>query len=84
MEEDIKVVYLCDEKACKECRSNAKCCRHTSDITHAKNFEKYDDGIYYEKRQKKIRKANDYSIILICNIITFIFLIITLILLVIW
>lgn len=85
MEEDIKVVYLCDEKACKNCRSDAKECKHTSDIKHAKNF-KLDNGVYFEEKQEKEKNitSNYYSIILICSILTTIFLIINLVLLVIW
>lgn len=30
------VLYLCDQKACKEC--NPGQCRHTTDINHAVNF----------------------------------------------
>lgn len=41
-----KVLYECDRRACHE-----KCslpCRHTTDITHAKNFE-CDNGIWIER-----------------------------------
>lgn len=36
MFEDMKVLYLCDRRACRQCRPP---CTHTSDIAHAKNFE---------------------------------------------
>lgn len=29
--------YICDRKACNQCSDE---CRHTTDITHAKNFSK--------------------------------------------
>ena len=37
---DRKILYLCDGKKCGE---NHDCgeCKHTSDITHAKNFEPF-------------------------------------------
>lgn len=37
-----KQLYLCDGRACKHCSSE---CRHTTDITHAKNFELGIDGV---------------------------------------
>ena len=45
------ILYLCDGQACGP---NHICneCKHTSDITHAMNFEKIDseyDDIYFEK-----------------------------------
>lgn len=45
----INVLYECDRRACHD-----KCslsCYHTSDITHAKNFE-YNDGIWVECHSK--------------------------------
>lgn len=41
----MRVFYVCDRRAC-----GAKCsgCNHTSDIGHAKNFEKVGD-VYFEK-----------------------------------
>ena len=37
------IYYLCDKKECSNCTYPT--CRHTSDITHAKNFTKFDkDG----------------------------------------
>ena len=35
-------LYLCDRRACKHCSPE---CRHTTDITHAKNFELGIDGV---------------------------------------
>ena len=35
-----KVLYICDRRACNKCDPE---CIHTSDISHAKNFELFDD-----------------------------------------
>ena len=35
-------LYLCDRRACNHCSPE---CRHTTDITHAKNFELGIDGV---------------------------------------
>lgn len=35
------IFYLCDKKKCKNC--NYPACKHTQDITHAKNFKKDDE-----------------------------------------
>lgn len=35
-------LYLCDKRACKHCSPE---CRHTKDITHAKNFNLGIDGV---------------------------------------
>lgn len=48
---DPSILYLCDGQACGP---NHICneCKHTSDITHAMNFEKIDskyDDMYFEK-----------------------------------
>lgn len=47
-EADAKIIYLCDGKKCGE---NHDCmeCKHTRDITHAKNFEYDGFGCYWEK-----------------------------------
>ena len=39
------VIFLCDGQQCEVCH-NDECC-HTTDITHAKNFEKIGDS-YWE------------------------------------
>ena len=36
-----KTLYLCDRKACERC-SYPKC-KHTTNIYHARNFERIDD-----------------------------------------
>ena len=46
--DDVKVLYLCDKKACKLCSIIG--CKHTSDVLHAINFEKGPDGNYWEKK----------------------------------
>ena len=35
--EDLKILYLCNGKRCKECNNTE--CSYTSDIKFAKNFE---------------------------------------------
>ncbi len=42
----MKVYYLCDRKRCQNC--SYPFCKHTSDVTHAINFKKDDDGIFVE------------------------------------
>lgn len=43
------VVYICDQRECDNC---SNFCKHTSNIEHAKNFEKVG-SIYYEKIKKE-------------------------------
>lgn len=45
------IVYLCDGRACGD---NHECmeCKHTSDISHAVNFEKLDNSHWLEKEQQ--------------------------------
>ena len=43
------VLYECDGLACGKQPCECKGCRHTTDITHAKNFE-YKDGTWVERR----------------------------------
>lgn len=40
------IAYLCDRHACEDC--SYPMCRHTTDITHAKNFECLEDRRYVE------------------------------------
>lgn len=44
------VFYICDRKKCEPCYS---ACRHTTDITHALNFEKDDDMLGYVEKDKE-------------------------------
>ena len=41
-----KIFYYCDRRKCDKC--NNENCDHTSDITHALNFEKDECGNYVE------------------------------------
>lgn len=46
--ERIKVLYLCNGKACDSCPHDD--CQHTSNVYYAKNFERADDSnIFVEK-----------------------------------
>lgn len=49
-----KVVYLCDGFGCdKKCQLTSPVCRHTSDITHAINFNRIVEGIdMFEEAEK--------------------------------
>lgn len=40
-----KIFYYCDRERCDKCNTD---CDHTSDITHARNFEKDECGNYFE------------------------------------
>lgn len=40
-----KILYLCDGGQCETCSNK---CNHTTDIDHAKNFNK-EFGVYVEK-----------------------------------
>lgn len=44
------VFYICDREKCEKCFSG---CKHTTDITHAINFEKWFDGKYIEKNKEE-------------------------------
>jgi hypothetical protein len=46
------VLYICDAKKCGDI-CPGKECKHTSDITHAKNFVKGDYDSYWEKELHK-------------------------------
>ena len=49
-EADVKIMYVCDGKKCKRCSYDI--CKHTADITHAKNF-KYDGYVgYWEETEQ--------------------------------
>ena len=37
---EIRIAYLCDRKACGDLCSYPEC-KHTSDVTHANNFQKF-------------------------------------------
>lgn len=46
------VLYLCDRKACDNC--SYPLCNHTTDISHAVNFEKNLGGGYWEKEKRDL------------------------------
>lgn len=50
---DIRVLYLCDGEGCSSlCGLESEYCHHTTNIEHARNFERIQDGdrtIYVEK-----------------------------------
>lgn len=43
-----KVAYLCDGKACKDCNGLSKYCAHTTDVSHAVNFNEVEPDRYME------------------------------------
>lgn len=49
MNEDIKIAFLCDGKACKNCDRPIIPCHHTTDIEHAVNFSKHEERYFYER-----------------------------------
>lgn len=49
----MKIFYVCDRLACARCSPE---CSHTSDITHAVNFEALADGSMWEKLQGSRKK----------------------------
>lgn len=54
----LKVRYLCDRKACGRGCTNSEC-RHTSDITHARNFASLGWGVWEEvdENRRSVRPA---------------------------
>lgn len=44
------ILYLCDLKACEDCRCNNKDCIYTSDINHAVNFVKVGENYIEQQR----------------------------------
>ena len=58
-----KIVYLCDGSRCSVC--NMDMCMLTTDIEHAKNFQKLEDtGVWMEKEEKEVIRCKDckYSV----------------------
>lgn len=39
-----RILYICDRKKCENCSPD---CKHTTDIKHAKHFERFSD-VYIE------------------------------------
>lgn len=57
-----KVAYLCDGRACgSDCRTTATDCELTTDIAHARNFERQGTGYYYEVDYKLDKFAEDLA-----------------------
>lgn len=53
MRKPTSIVYVCDEKACTSCSKGfGRWCYHTTDISHAANFEDLGDGMYMEKHDQ--------------------------------
>lgn len=48
----MKVLYICDQERCEHCSASQGICFHTSDISHAINFEQKDDDLYVERRKE--------------------------------
>jgi hypothetical protein len=56
----VQVAYVCDGRACADGCNNPEC-RHTCDISHAKNFEYVGDGKYMEKKACKKLGKHSYE-----------------------
>ena len=54
------ILYLCDGKQCGDTYPSAEC-KHTSDISHAKNFVKGDYDSYWEKENRSRQISEDMS-----------------------
>ena len=54
---DVRILYRCDGAGCSAfCGLESEYCHHTTNIEHAKNFERIQDGdrtIYIEKGEVK-------------------------------
>ena len=50
-EKTADILYLCDGKQCGDSCPSTEC-KHTSDISHAKNFCKGDYDSYWEKEKR--------------------------------
>lgn len=54
------ILYLCDGKQCGDSCPSVEC-KHTSDISHAKNFVKGDYDSYWEKENRSRQISEDMS-----------------------
>lgn len=53
-----EIAYLCDQKVCGvDCQA----CKHTTDIRHAKNFKKMDEGKYMEIPEAKHLEKDEWE-----------------------
>lgn len=50
--EEISVQYICDGRACPECKGPLGTCAYTQDVRHAENFI-FKNGIMTEKKERK-------------------------------
>lgn len=55
--DELKILYLCDKKACDKCCIDDKC-KHTTNIENAKNFNRLFHDCYAEK---EILSVNEYQ-----------------------
>lgn len=60
LKEVADILYLCDGKQCGDSCPSAEC-KHTSDISHAKNFVKGDYDSYWEKENRSRQISEDMS-----------------------
>ena len=58
--EVVDILYLCDGKQCGDSCPSAEC-KHTSNISHAKNFVKGDYDSYWEKENRSRQISEDMS-----------------------
>jgi hypothetical protein len=54
------VLYICDQLQCENCSAAEGLCHHTTDISHAANFVKVDEGIYVETEVIKALKPDEH------------------------
>ena len=52
----MNVLYVCDRRACDQCSHE---CNHTTDISHAKNFELGFDAKTYVEIEKPLKADED-------------------------
>lgn len=55
-----KILYICDQLKCENCSAAERMCLYTSDISHAANFVKVDDGFYVETEVIKALKPDEH------------------------
>ena len=58
------IAYVCDQDKCDICHGGDNHCKHTTDIDHALNFKKVDDGKYIENEEKEVENlAKFYKVV---------------------
>ena len=59
----VHVLYLCDQKQCENC--SYPLCRHTTDVTHAKNFhyvmDMGEEGLMFEENGGYDELVTEYA-----------------------